>query len=81
MCTKCPEVWTSEDIGQLIIVGNISKFEYLIFVGCVCVCVCVCLCLCWFLWFTRTFDLNTHQHYRDIWVYEDRGHVLIIPTV
>ncbi len=39
MCTKCPEVWTSEDIGQLIIVGNISKFEYLIFVGCVCVCV------------------------------------------
>lgn len=37
MCTKCPGIWTSEDIGQLIIVGNISKFECLIFVGCVCV--------------------------------------------
>ncbi len=48
---------------------------------CVCVRVCVCVCVCWFWWITRTFHQFTYQHYKDIWDYGDRGHVLVIQAM
>ncbi len=48
---------------------------------CVCVLLCVCVCVCWFWWITRTFHQFTYQHYKDIWDYGDRGHVLVIQAM
>ncbi len=43
--------------------------------------VCVCVCVCWFWWITRTFHQFTYQHYKDIWDYGDKGHVLVIQAM
>ncbi len=45
-----------------------------------CVSVCVCVGFGGLL-FGRTFHQFTYQHYKDIWDYGDKGHVLVIQAM